>query len=427
MKRISLLCSLFLAFTASALAEVKPNSLFSDGVVLQQGIEVPVWGTASDGEKVTVQIQGQTATTTAVNGKWILRLKPLKAGGPFRMTIAGGNTIALADVLVGEVWLCSGQSNMAFQLSRAANAQEAIASAVDPQLRLFTVPSQALDTAGPECAGNWKESTPESAASFSAVAWFFGRELRKNLKVPVGLINSSVGGTPAEAWTARSALEADPDLKPILQKYAEALKSYNPEKAAAPPRKKTPKAAASEARAGKAAPKAPRAVANPTRSPKRPSALYNGMIAPLQPFAIAGAIWYQGEANSGRAAEYQKLFPAMIRSWRQGWGQGEFPFLFVQIAPHQRMTPEIREAQLLTSQTVPKTAMAVITDIGEETDIHPKKKQPVGERLAAAARAIAYGQKIEYSGPVYEKMSVEGKNVRSELQPPRWRPRGPGR
>jgi len=298
---------------------------------------------------------------------------------------------------------------MAWPLSRAANAAEAIAAAGDPQLRLFTVPRAAADVPATDLSGSWQASTPDTAPSFSAVGWFFGRELRRTLKVPVGLINSSVGGTPAESWTAQAALEGDPELREILEQYAQQVKNYDPAAAAARREQALAKHKQAVARAkveGKQPPAAPRAATDPRG--KRPSGLYNGMIAPLQPYAIAGAIWYQGEGNAGRAAQYQKLFPAMIRSWRQAWGQGEFPFLFVQIAPHQKMTPEIREAQLLTWQKVPHTGMAVTTDVGNETDIHPTQKEPVGTRLALAARAIAYGEKVEYSGPVYRSMKVEG-------------------
>jgi sialate O-acetylesterase len=410
---LAITIAVFVAGTLSAArAEAKPNSLFSDGAVLQRGIAVPVWGTANDGEKVTVKFQQQTVSTIAKNGRWLVRLKPLKAGGPFTLTVAGeSNTLTIANVLVGEVWLCSGQSNMAFLLPRAASGAEALAAARDPQLRLFTVPRGALDTPTNDASASWEESSAETAARFSAVGWFFGRDLRKALQVPVGLIHSSVGGTPAEAWTSRAALEADPELKQILERYADNVAKYDPVAAAAKHKQalENRKAAVAKAKAaGEKAPAAPRAPADPRRSNSRPSGLYNGMIAPLEPYAIAGVIWYQGEANSGRAAEYRKLFPAMIQNWRQVWGEGDFPFLFVQIAPHERMSPEIREAQLLSWQKVPRTGMAVITDIGNETDIHPTQKEPVGDRLALAARAIAYGEKITYSGPVYASLKVKG-------------------
>jgi sialate O-acetylesterase len=221
--------------------------------------------------------------------------------------------------------------------------------------------------------------------------------------VPVGLIHSSVGGTPAEAWTGHSTLEANPLLKTILDRQTLAVNNYDPVKAKADYEAILAKTKAEGQDPTKVPP-----LRSPSESPNRPSGLYNAMIAPLQPFTIAGVIWYQGESNRDRAREYQTLFPAMIRNWREAWCEGEFPFLFVQIAPYRDMTPEIREAQLLTWQKVPRTAMVVIADVGEENNIHPKQKEPVGARLALAARAIAYGEKIEYSGPVYDSMKVEG-------------------
>lgn len=373
---IFVLLSLAIATTQ---AEVKPNGLFCDGAVLQQGIRVPVWGTARKGERVTVKFQNQELSTVAKNGHWKVNLKPLKAGGPFMLTIVGDNTITLTNVLVGEVWLCSGQSNMGFKLSQAENAAEATATARDPQLRLFTVPREPAASPKSDVLGTWEESDPDTAAKFSAVAYFFGRDLRHALRVPVGLIDSSVGGTPAEAWTSRAALAADPELKKMLDQDAD-------ENAA----RKQP------------------ATTRQSKRPKAPGVLYNGMIAPLQPFALAGVIWYQGEANSWRAAQYQKLFPTLIHNWREAWGQGKFPFLFVQIAPYEKMSPEIREAQLLTWKKVPHTALIVTTDVGDATNIHPKKKEPVGARLALAARAIAYGEKLEYSGPAFASMKVKG-------------------
>ena len=365
----------------SARADVKLNGLFTDGAVLQQNRDIPIWGTGRDGEKVAVKFAGEEASTTVKNGHWTLKLKPLKAGGPFTLTVIADNTITLTNVLVGEVWLCSGQSNMGFQLYRAANAADAIAAATDPELRLFTVPHGAENEPQKDVSGQWRASTSATASNFSAVAWFFGRDLRRALKVPIGLIDSSVGGTPAEAWTPREALEKDPELKKILERHAESVRNYDPAKAkqaydrAAKKHAEAVQAAKAE---GKPAPRAPTRPADPARASRRPSCLYNAMIAPLEPYALAGTIWYQGEANSGRAAEYEILFPAMIKSWRKAWDQGDFPFLFVQIAPNDRMSPEIRDAQLHTWQKVPRAAMAVTVDVGEATDIHPKKKEPVG-------------------------------------------------
>jgi sialate O-acetylesterase len=386
----------------SVQGEVKPNGLFSDGAVLQQRIKLPVWGTASDQEKVTVKFQNQTVTTTAKHGRWMLYLKPLKAGGPFVMTIAGENTLTITNILVGEVWLCSGQSNMEMPLAATTNASEAMAAAGDPQLHLFTVSHQASDEPMAQESGTWSEATPGSAKYFSAVGYFFGRDLRRTLKVPIGLIHSSVGGTPAEAWTAHSVLEANPKLNQILERQAQAIRDFDPAKAEAQYETNVAEAKAEGKDISKVQP-----IKSPALTFGRPSGLYNAMIAPLQPFAIAGVIWYQGESNNGRAQEYQTLFPALIYSWRKAWGEGRFPFLFVQIAPQREMTPEIREAQLLTWQKVPRTAMAVITDVGEENNIHPTRKEPVGSRLALAALAIAYGEKVEYSGPVYKSMKVK--------------------
>jgi sialate O-acetylesterase len=261
------------------LAEVKLNSLFCDGMVLQRGVQVPIWGTAKDGERITVKFQNQTVTTTTKDGVWIVRLKPLKAGGPFEMSVTGDNTITVANILIGEVWLASGQSNMAFGLSRASNGETVLPTARDAQLRLFKVARDTADEPRSEAGGAWKQCTPETAADFSAVAYFFGRDLRKALGVPVGLIDASVGGTPAEAWLSRSALEADPELKEILVRHAETIKQFD-----AKPKSTTP---------GKTKAKASTDT-DPRRATKRPACLYNAMIAPLQPYSIAGAIWYHG-------------------------------------------------------------------------------------------------------------------------------------
>jgi sialate O-acetylesterase len=393
-----------------ARAEVTPNALISDGMVLQQGMKVPIWGSAGDDERVTVQFQGQTVSTTAAGGHWQVKLNDLKAGGPFEMTIAGKNTLHLRNILVGEVWIASGQSNMEMALRSCAHAQTDIAASHDPMLRLFTVPHVTALEPRHELKGSWKESGPTTAASFSAVAYYFGRDLRKALNVPVGIIHSSWGGTLAEAWTAEAALERHPDFKNVKAQIQTAIAKYEAAKTGQDKNGQAGKGNTQKARAGARAP------VNPAHNPNTPTALYNGMIAPLIPFAIKGAIWYQGESNASRAHQYQTLFPAMIQNWRHDWGQGDFPFLFVQLAPWQNIVKEpqesqwaeLREAQLFTSLHLPHTGMAVITDVGEEKDIHPKQKEPVGARLALAALAIAYGQNIAYSGPIYDHMKVEG-------------------
>jgi sialate O-acetylesterase len=349
------------------LGAVKPHSLFTDGMVLQQGMKVPIWGTADDGEKVTVTFEGQEVSTTAKDGKWKVQLKDLKAGGPFTLTISGTNTIKLKNVLVGEVWVCGGQSNMQWSMKQIGATKD-IENSENAQIRLFSVHRGGAPTPQTELDSKkgkleWVECGPKTVPSFSAVGYYFGRDLEKARKVPIGLINSNYGGTPAERWTTRKTLDADPDLK--------ALKG---------------------------------------------SDLYNAMIAPLQPFAIRGVIWYQGESNDDRAEQYKKLFPAMIKDWRDGWKQGDFPFLFVQLAPYDKvkregMWAELREAQLYAWQKVPNTAMVVITDVGDPKDIHPKQKEPVGARLALAARALAYREKIVYSGPIYDGMKIDGNKI----------------
>lgn len=395
----------------SAKADVVPNSLFSDHAVLQRNAPLPVWGTARVGEKVVVEFAGQMAETIAADGKWMVKLKPLKAGGPFVMTIKGDNTVTVNDVLVGEVWVCSGQSNMAQRISKKiSNGEHEIADAKYPQIRLFYVRGNPTDKPIEDVSGKWEVCAPETVTNFSAVGYFFARDLYKKMNIPFGLISSSVGGTPAEYWTSRNALLADAQLKHIVgahdnakQTYPMRLEKYkNEETALLEKYNKDVEAAKADPKIVPIKPSAPKDPSNSGGA----GGLYTGMIKPLQPYAIKGVIWYQGEANSSRAALYQRLFPALIGDWRKAWQQGDFPFLFVQIAPFKGMSPEIRESQLLTWQKTPNTAMVVTTDCGDAEDIHPILKQPVGARLALAASVLAYGQKAEYSGPVFQSMTV---------------------
>ncbi|MEP6673209.1 MAG: sialate O-acetylesterase [Chthoniobacter sp.] len=414
--RLAPVLALALSFAAARHVEaaVKLPALFSDHAVLQRGIAVPVWGTADPGEEVTVSLVGEPQTTKAgADGKWKVSLPAMKAADSLTLTVKGTNTLMVNDVAVGEVWVNSGQSNMAFTLKGDINAEAAIAAANDPQLRFFAVAANASDTPLSEVPGKWVITSPGSAPLFSAVGYYFARELRKALQVPVGMLSTSVGGTPAEAWTSHEALAANPDLKSIFEAQDAAIKGWpaavenfhkNEARLTAAWQANVEKAKA----AGSPPPRKPVVPEDPTKNKRRPSGLYNAMVAPLQPYAIRGAIWYQGEANSQRGKQYRTLFPAMITDWRKAWGEGDFPFFFVQIAPHQNQTPELREAQLLTSQTVPHTAIAVITDFGEPTNIHPKHKEPVGTRLSLAARALAYGDKIEYSGPTFDSLRVDG-------------------
>lgn len=418
-------------------AAVKPNPLFSDGAVLQRGQSVPVWGTANDGEKVTVELGDQKLTTTAKNGTWRVDLQPLSAGGPFTMTVSGENTVKIENLLVGEVWVCSGQSNMAWPLDRIPAMKEEAPKANFPKIRMFTVKKRIAIQPCSEAEGSWVECSPTSVGSFSAVGYYFARDLYQKLGIPVGMIHTSWGGTPAQAWTSVEGFGTHPELAEYVQGVKKSLANHPAAVAAYPAKLKKFEAAkkawddsvkdalnawtaemAKAKQEGKPLPprpaptgKAPTPPALPEGTQGHPSTLFNGMIAPIIPYAIKGSIWYQGEANSGRALRYRTLFPAMIADWRKRWKQGDFPFLFVQIAPHNGMTPEIREAQMLTLTESKNTAMTVITDAGNPNNIHPVRKEPVGQRLALAARAIAYGEKIEYSGPLYQSMEAKDGKV----------------
>lgn len=400
--------------TTSLHAAVELNPLFSDGAVLQRGQPVPVWGTARDGEQVTVEFDDQKVNTTAADGKWSVNLKPLKEGGPFTMTITGDNAVTVNNLLVGEVWLCSGQSNMHFRMSGVENSKREIAAANHPALRFFNVPQQMEQSPATALQGAWKTISPETAGQCSAVAYYFGRDLQKKLGVPVGLIISSVGGTRIESWMRAETLAATGESAAMVKKWSEVspeeFKRINTDYSVFQHQRDDVHPRAVKAAKTQGLPISPPPVAPKIRTHDCPSALHNGMIAPLQPFAIRGAIWYQGESNSGLPAPYQKLLPAMIGDWRKVWGK-ELPFLFVQLAPHRNTRPAFREAQQRIWQSTPLTAMAVTTDVGNANDIHPTRKEPVGQRLALAARALTYGEKLEYSGPLYDSMIVKSGKI----------------
>ena len=416
--------SMWLVLAASfALADVKLPALFTDNMVLQRDIKAGVWGTAEPGEEVTVSIDGQKATAKAdAAGHWAVKLEPMKAGGPFELTIAGKNTLTLKNVLIGEVWICSGQSNMQMSVQGSNHAKEEIAAADFPNIRLFTVPNTVAEKPQADTQGAWSVCSPKTVGGFSAVAYFFGRDLNKKLNVPIGLIHTSWGGTPCQAWTSREAMDAVPELKHYVDQLDKtvagapaAQKQY--EEAVAKWKEAVEKAKAENK-------KAPGMPGRPGIGAHTPSALYNAMIAPLLPFAIRGGIWYQGESNAGRALEYRALFAAMINDWRRAWGQGDFPFYFVQLAsfmgvpaqPSDTDWAHLRDAQTFTLR-LPATGQAVIIDIGESRDIHPKNKQDVGRRLALLALALTYGQQdLVYSGPLYDSMAVEGNKVRIKFK-----------
>jgi len=420
-KKIVFILSLVvvLVCAAASFADVKLPAAISDNMVLQQGMKVSIWGWAEPGEKVAVGGNWQSLgwhTTADKDGRWMVKIKPPKAGGPYKMTINGKNTITIKNILVGEVWVCSGQSNMERSVKRSANAEQEIVSANYPNIRLFAVRKTIADSPQTDCSGNWSSCSPETVADFSAAAYFFGRELHSRLGVGVGLIQTCWGGTPAEAWTRHEVLASDPELKPIVDRFDEAWGNYLKAINDYTQELISWLSAAEKAHVeGGQIPGEPDKPRSPS-GPRTPSRLYNAMIAPLVPYGIRGAIWYQGESNTGRAWQYRKLFPAMIENWRNDWGQGDFPFYYVQIAPFKYgkefIGVELREAQL-KALSVPNTGMAVITDIGNINDIHPKNKQDVGKRLALWAMAKTYGrEEIVCSGPIYKSMKIEGDKIR---------------
>ena len=550
-------------------AEVRVPSIIGDNMVLQQGTKVRIWGKANPGEHIAVTFEKKSVNAVAdAQGRWQLWLGPLKAGGPSELTIKGDNVLTIKNVLVGEVWICSGQSNMEWPLVNTVNGNEAVAQANHPEIRLFTVEHTTSESPLDDVKGRWVVTTPEDAASFSAVGYFFGREIHQQVKVPVGLINTSWGGTPAEAWTSLDALRSSSELKPILDRYESSLNALPQTKEAyaralldweeknlyvdaenkgealgyADPASRTadwskidlPKqfetagllidgvvwfrrvvdVPASWAgkdlvlnltaiddydityfngtkigstgretpdsymvprkyavpgslvrsgtnviavrvfdRAGEGGfgrggemslrlagadqislrgdwdykveralePKNPDWGSRPepvgASNQNSPSVLYNAMLAPLVPFAIRGAIWYQGESNAGRAYQYRTLFPTMIRNWRTAWGY-EFPFYFVQLPnwrarqemPSESDWAELREAQAMTLRE-PQTGMAIAIDLGGD-DLHPRNKLDVGRRLAMLALGNIYGKEIVPSGPLFDRIRIEGNKVR---------------
>lgn len=396
-----------------AAALVQCPSLFSDGAVLQQGGPVPIWGTAAPGEQVTVQLQGQYAAATATDGTWRVTLNPLDPGGPENLVIAGErNTLIIRNVLVGEVWLCAGQSNMAYRLALCEEGAQAVAAAANPNLRLFQVPKDRSNRPRSDVAAGWAPAAPETAADFSGVGWYFGRALQAARRVPVGLIDASFGGTPIEAWMSLAALQRA-GYEDILDLHARAATHYAEADRAFRRKLKEWSESAAAARAnGGAVPEAP-----DDALARLPSVLYHAMIRPLQPFALRGVCWYQGESNAPRAWQYRALLSALIGDWREGWRNERLPFLIVQLPGYQGGQPEtswaeVREAQLMVSLTEPDTALVVTCDLGESDNLHPRRKEPVGERLAAAARGLVYGEALDFAGPVYETVEIDGQRAR---------------
>jgi sialate O-acetylesterase len=423
--RLFLLLALVPSMTAKA--EVTLPKILSSHMVVQRDLPVHVWGTADSGETVNVSFRGETGSTTAgKQGRWSVYLKPGAAGGPFDMVVTGtgaavgdaaaaARTITLSDVLVGDVWVASGQSNMEFAMRQAETAGADLPKAANDRIRLLIVRKQAIeyprDDIDTDAWSGWAASTPETAKNFSAVGWYFAREIEQREHVPVGVIDSTWGGTVADAWTRVDALGADAALAPVFISWGKmAAKEENELLRARDEQRQRDEAKAQ----GKPDPQFPW---HPQLKSWGPGMLWNGMIAPLTPFPIRGVIWYQGESNSAleRAPLYKRVFSTMIEDWRHEWGVGDFPFLFVQISNFKSNATEdwaeLREQQLKTL-ALRNTAMAVTIDIGNPDDVHPKDKVDVGQRLALAARAIAYGEDVSYSGPIFRQATPEGSAIR---------------
>ena len=379
MKGLWTCCLLAVSFCVQA--EVKLNSIFSDHMIVQKGVTVPIWGTAGEGEKVTVSFNGQTVSKITVNGKWMIKLAPMAYQlTPLTMKISGKNVITINDILVGEIWLCSGQSNMERQLGPRppqpliTDWEKERDAANYPLIREYYVPLKFSNSKVADAQSTWQVCSPQTVTGFSAIGYLFAKNLFLQMKVPVGILFSAFGGTPAEDWTSETALKNNTKLKELVANYDKPSTAWKP-------------------------------------TGKTMNGLYNGMIYPVLLYALKGVAWYQGESNNDRPDLYKTILTTLITDWRQNFNQGNIPFLIVQIAPNKDMCPELRESQFLVSQQVSNTALIVTTDCGDAENIHPSHKQPVGERLAIAARALAYKEKIEYAGPVYRSFNIKNDEV----------------
>ncbi|UWZ82511.1 sialate O-acetylesterase [Occallatibacter riparius] len=416
------LLALLALLPLSASAQVILPKVLSDHMVVQRDLPVHVWGMAQPGEQVTVSFRGEAKSTTSTNiGRWSLYLKPGAAGGPFEMTVVANGlsqvkspAITLRDILVGDVWIASGQSNMQFALDHASTAATDLPKADNPKIRLLIVDDKASDYPQEDIpTTGWAASSPVSAKQFSAVAWYFAREIEQREHVPVGVIDSSWGGTPAEAWTRLTALGQDAQLSSLITLRGKMIDDANDTALHV----KDEQRQRDEAKAaGKPEPQFPW---HPAPESFGLGYLWNAMIAPLTPFPIRGAIWYQGEANAGsdRFPTYDRVMRDMIEDWRRQWGIGPFPFYYVQLAnwitgPDSNWA-DVRDQQRRTLGER-NTAMAVAIDVGNPNDIHPTDKATVGHRLAIAARALNYGEReLEYSGPMFRQATPEGSSIRA--------------
>ena len=405
-KQSSLLIILLLfIFQIGIAQELKLPAIFSDNMVLQQKSKAPVWGWNDPGKEVQVTGSWNNKTVKAVTdntGKWMVKIKTPDAGGPYTLIINSGKTITYQNVMIGEVWVCSGQSNMEMPMTGWPNtpiltSESSIKESSNyPNIRLFNLQKKISESPLSDCKGQWEISSSESVKSFSASGYFFGLELYKRLNIPVGLIMTAWGGTRSEAWTCAEDIAKYDNFKPAIEKLRarEILRQDSINNA--------------------------KTLANDKSfvfNANYPSALYNGMITPLIPFAIKGAIWYQGESNVYDAKLYSQIFPEMVKCWRTKWNQGDFPFYYVQIAPYNygpnSKSELLRESQLQSLKTIPNSGMIVTMDIATISNIHPPDKPSIGKRLASWAFAKNYGLKdVAFSGPLYKSMKIEGQSIR---------------
>ena len=384
---------------SAAQADVKLPNVFGDHMVLQQGQKNKVWGLAEAGEAVTVAINGQNQTATAAaDGTWHVFIDPVPVGGPYALTVKGKNEIKFSDVLVGEVWVCSGQSNMQWSVNNSNDPDIEKLAAKYPKIRMINFPQVGTqEVKWSHDDRKWMVCTPDTVGGFSAVGYFFARQLHQTLGVPVGMINNAWGGSACEAWIRRDVLNADPLYKPLMDRWTQMESKYAELVAKGNDLNDEQK-------------KQLQGLQNQMGGNSRPANIYSGVLKSHIGYGIKGAIWYQGESNAGRAYQYRDLFPLMIKNWRDDWGQGDFSFYWAQLAAFQNEQPqpvesawaELREAQTMTMSKLPKTGEAVIIDIGEGKDIHPKNKVDVGRRLARWALAKDYGVAIPYHSPQYK-------------------------
>ncbi len=402
-------------------SQLRLPALFSDHMVVQQGVPIRFWGWARAGEAVEVRFGDEVKSTIAgSSGRWQVTFSARPAGGPFEINVRGeGSELHISDVYVGEVWVASGQSNMEWPVAMSQDPDKEIPEANYPLIRFFEVGHTVSDNPVEDAVGRWRVCSPETVGGFSAVAYYFAREIHRLRNVPIGIIQAAWGGTPAEAWTSRPTLESHPVLQKILDRWQKIVEEYpEAEKRYKEQLKKWQEEGERAKAEGKPIPPPPWPPLGPG-SPWTPSGLFNGMIAPLTRYPIRGVIWYQGESNVGRAREYCVLFPGLVSDWRKAWGIGDFPFLFVQLAnflprkeePGESDWAELREAQTFALR-LPNTGMAVAIDIGDAQDIHPKNKQDVGKRLALIARRLVFGEDLVASGPVFDRMVRQGSILR---------------